>query len=171
MRRVICISILLCCTSAISESRGADALVWYDVNELGSGQWEYTYSVRNKGLEEPIEEFTIWFDFGLYENLTITTPDPPASSWNEIIVQPEPYLQDDGFYDAVAVDLPIAISEGVPGFAVRFNWLGQGDPGPQFYEIINPVTFETIDSGWTVPEPATLAIFILGTALLKRKRS
>jgi hypothetical protein len=170
MRRVICISILLCCMSAVSKSRGGDVLVWYDVNDLGSGQWEYTYSVRNQGLEEPIEEFTIWFDFGLYENLTVTTPDPPSANWNEIIVQPEPYLHDDGFYDALALGAGIDISEMVTDFSVSFNWLGSDEPGPQHYEIINPATYETIADGWTIPEPASAIVMSVGGVLMAAMR-
>jgi len=53
----------------------------------------------------------------------------------------------------MATGLDIAIGEHVYGFAVSFDWLGEGEPGAQFYEIIDPDTFETINSGWTVPEP------------------
>ncbi len=173
MRRVMWLSGAAVCLFTASVGFGSDALVWYDTTDLGGGVWEYTYDVQNVAVEEGIEEFTIWFDFGLYDDLTITTPDPPAAKWSQIVIQPEPYLQDDGFYDAVALDLPIAVGETTSGFSVRFDWLGTGQLGAQFYEIIDPVTFETIDSGWTVPEPGSAIVMGVGgmlAAVMRRKR-
>ena len=141
----------------------------YQTSELGSGRWQYNYDVTNISLTVPIEEFTIWFDFGLYKNLAVETPATPAG-WNQIVLQPEPVLQDDGAYDAKALGLGIGIGQTVSGFAVRFDWLSAGVPGPQFYEIINPLTYQTIDSGWTIPEPATILLFGLGGLVLRRKK-
>jgi hypothetical protein len=150
-------------------SFGASKQIIYETNELGSGRWQYTYDVTNISLTVPIEEFTIWFDFGLYKNLAIQTPDPPASNWSEIVIQPEPVLQDDGAYDAKALGLGIGIGQVVTGFAVSFDWLGDAVmPGAQFYEIIDPDTYETIDSGRTIPEPATILLLGLGSLILKR---
>ena len=142
----------------------------YATNNIGAGQWEYTYTIKNIDLPAGVEEFTIWFDFGKYDNLAVTTPDPPASDWDEIIVQPEPVLKDDGFYDALTLNSGIVIGQTVSDFSVSFDWLGIGSPGSQFYEIIDPVIFETIDSGWTVPEPATVCFLILGTVALCHKK-
>jgi len=156
-----------------ADSFGTSTQIIYKTNELGAGQWQYTYDVKNISLTETIEEFTIWFDFGLYENLAIETPDPPASNWSEIVLQPEPVLQDDGAYDARALGLGIGVGQVVTGFAVSFDWLGDAVmPGSQFYEIINPTTYETIDSGWTIPEPATILLLSTGLlALLKRRKA
>jgi hypothetical protein len=145
----------------------------YQTSDLGSGRWQYTYDVTNISLTVPIEEFTLWFDYGLYTNLAIKTPDPPASNWSEIVLQPEPVLQDDGAYDAKVLRLRwgVGIDEMVSGFAVSFDWLGDAVvPGAQFYEIIDPVTYQTIDSGYTIPEPATIFLLGLGSLALRVKR-
>jgi hypothetical protein len=145
--------------------------IWYQTSDLGLGRWQYIYDVKNISLTVPIEEFTIWFEFGLYDNLAIETPDPPAGNWSEIVLQPEPVLQDDGAYDAKALNLGIGVGPTVSGFAVSFDWLGDATmPGPQFYEIIDPVTYQTIDSGRTIPEPATLVLLGLGGLTLRRKK-
>ena len=145
----------------------------YSTTDLGLDRWQYTYDVMNISLAEEIEEFTIWFDYGLYDNLAVTTPNPPSGDWDEIIWQPEPVIGDDGGYDALAnaSNLAIGIGENVYGFAVSFDWLGIGEPGSQYYEIIDPVTFGTIESGYTVPEPATCLLLLSGVFLLRRRKT
>lgn len=140
------------------------AVLLYDVADLGSDRFEYTYELTNDSLPTAIEEFTIWFDFDLYENLAVTTPAPPAGDWDEIVVQPEPILSDDGYYDALTLNSGIGVGETLGGFSVSFDWLGVDTPGWQYYEIIDPDTFEMIEDGYTVPEPATL--ILLGTGML-----
>jgi hypothetical protein len=144
--------------------------ICYQTSDLGLGRWQYTYDVTNISLTETIEEFTIWFDFGLYDNLAIETPDPPASNWSEIVIQPEPVLKDDGYFDVLALDAGIGVGQTVSGFTVSFDWFGAGDPGPQFYEIIDPATYQTIDSGYTIPEPATIFLIGIGSLALRVKR-
>jgi len=128
------------------------AQISYTSNNLGSGRWQYSYEVVNLALSTPIYEFTIWFDYGLYQNLEITTLDPSASNWGEMTWEPELGLGNGG-YDARALSLGISPGETASGFSVRFDWLGTGTPGPQQYEILNPQDFSVIDWGVTIPEP------------------
>lgn len=138
----------------------------YTVTNLDSDQWRYTYWVTNLSLLTPILEFSIWFDSDLYKDLSIVTSVPIANEWDEMLCG-----LNNEVYDALAIRHGIAPSETVSGFSVNFTWLGEGTPGSQCYEIINPSDFSTIDSGFTVPEPATLCIFSIGgVLLLKRKR-
>jgi hypothetical protein len=169
MKRGIFAGVILGCLLTSWAFGTPNTEIWYETTDLGAGKWQYTYDVRNISLAEEIKEFTIWFGIGSYDNLTITTLDPPASNWDEIVWQPEPFLGDDGGYDAQAKNLNIGVGQDVYGFAVRFDWLGTGNPGSQFYEIIDPGDFHTIESGYTVPEPATLLLLGLGGLMLRKK--
>ena len=142
----------------------------YSTTQLETNRWQYTYDVTNISLTEPIKEFTIWFNYGKYDNLAIETQNPPAGNWDEIVWQPDPVIDSNGGYDGLVevTASAIGIGQTVSNFAVSFDWLGEGTPGSQFYEIINPTTFETIDSGWTVPEPATALVLSFGLLLLRR---
>ena len=143
--------------------------IQYATNDLGSDRWEYSYTVENLGLSGGIEEFTIWFDFVLYDNLVVTTPGTPPE-WNEIVWQVEPVLEDPGGYDALATNLSIAPGENLDGFSVSFDWLGTGRPGPQYYEIIDSLDFSTIEDGYTVPEPTILMLFGFGLLALRSEK-
>ncbi|MBN1766410.1 MAG: hypothetical protein JW860_14225, partial [Sedimentisphaerales bacterium] len=54
---------------AVSGAGAQDTQISYLVENLGGDTWEYTYDISNISLTAGIEEFTIWFDYGLYENL------------------------------------------------------------------------------------------------------
>lgn len=141
----------------------------YALTELGGGRWQYTYDVTNDALVLRIEEFTIWFDFGSFANLTVTTPDPPSSNWDELAVQPDPLLGDDGFYDALSLAGGIDVGQTVSGFAVTFDWLGVGRPGSQRFDVVDPDTFQPIYTGRTTPEPAALALLAIMLTLRRRR--
>jgi hypothetical protein len=171
MRSKIVGGIVFVCLFAASVFGDPNTQISYRTTNLGSGRWQYNYDVCNISLAEEIKEFTVWFGIGSYDNLAIKTLDPPASNWNEVVWQPEPFLGDDGGYDALTKNLNIGIGEHVYDFSVSFDWLGQGTPGSQFYEIIDPVDFHTIDHGWTVPEPGTLWLLgLAGFALMRKRR-
>ncbi len=169
MRSKVVGGVVFLCLFATSVFGDPNTQIRYQTTDLGSGRWQYTYDVCNISLTPVIEEFTIWFDYDSFDSLTIETPDPPAGGWDELAIQPEPVLQDDGYYDALALSAGIGEGETVSGFAVSFGWLGVGEPGSQFYEIIDPIDFHTIESGYTVPEPATLLVFGLGGMILRKR--
>ena len=96
---------------------------------------------------------------GLYDNLSVTTP---LADWDEIAINPDASIPDDGFYDAIALVAGIAPGDTLSGFSVQFDWLGAGTPGNQFFDVVDSGTFDVLESGETVlasapvPEPATL---------------
>jgi len=167
MKKIFTIRAVCCLLLSLHVS--AQATVFeYDLIDISAGQFQYEYTVTNDTLDVPIEEFTIWFDVDLYDNVAIVTEDPFASEWDEIILEKTGFRLPIG-YDAKSVIEGIQVGQTLEGFSVTFDWLGIGTPGPQFFEIINPTTFETIDSGYTVPELATVLLLGFGVFGLRRK--
>jgi len=159
MRRMILTGIVSVLMFVSTVSAVPPTQIRYTLKDLGGGRWQHIYDVTNHSLSAGIEEFTIWFDFGLYENMTIETGDPPAGSWDEIVWQPDPSVGSDGGYDGLVKVSSMGIKSGqtVSNFSVSFDWLGTGEPGLQYYEIADPNTFEAIDSGYTKLATLTLS--------------
>lgn len=139
--------------------------VGFTATNLTGNTWEVAYTITNDTLAQDIDEFTIFFDANLFQNLTVgNTP----ADWDPLVIQPDPGLPDDGFYDALALVAGIAPGATLSGFSVVFDFLGSGTPGAQPFDIVDPVTFDALDSGTTqravVPVPAALWLF--GSGLL-----
>ena len=144
----------------------------YNAVNLSGDTWRYNYSITNDTLSQDIKEFTIWFDLGLYDNLSILNS---PLDWDSIAIQPDARIPAEGFFDSLALSSGVAVGESLSGFSVVFDWLGQNTPGSQFFEIIDPFSFNTIDSGFTteivdtpsVPEPSVLLLLIPGLLLIR----
>jgi hypothetical protein len=143
-------------------------IVSYELTALGGSSFEYVYTIENDSLGVPIEQFTIWFDELLYDNLQITTQLPLANDWDEIILPTTGFGVPLG-YDALALTGGIGIGQTVGGFSISFGWLGSGLPGNQMYEIVNPANNQTIDSSSTVPEPTAVILLGIGSLMLNAK--
>ncbi len=141
-------------------------LISADLTNISGDTWQAEYTVENDSLGFAIEEFTVWFDLNLYENVSVvSTP----SGWDPLVLQPDASIPDDGLYDALALTSGIASGNSLDGFVVRFDWLGgSASMIHQSFEIVDPVTFATLDSGQTtlqtvaIPEPAPLALLAFG---------
>lgn len=177
MKRCYVFCALLSCLLSAAAVNAAMTEIAYETFDLGAGRWQYTYNVSNVGLEvdqQPasIEELTIWFDDSLYDSLVVTTQAPLSTSWDEIILQTEPVLHDPGAYDALVLsgNTGIGAGESLNGFSVAFDWLGAGTPGSQYYEIVDPDTFATIDADFTIPEPVTVLLLGLGAVTIRKRK-
>ena len=173
-------SLVLALGLALATVASAEATsVTFTTASLGGNHYEYTYEVSNNSLAVAIEELTIFFNYGTYENLVVTSP---LADFDEIVAQPALVLgvPTAGFYDALTLTTGIAPGGQAGGFSVSFDFLGVGLPGAQRFEIIDPDTFDTIASGQTapangvpggpVPEPSTLLLIGTGAAGLLRRR-
>ncbi|AQT68804.1 hypothetical protein STSP2_01979 [Anaerohalosphaera lusitana] len=169
---LISLSVVLfpCCLYAGVDLDGLNTGITFRVSELEAGRWQYDYTVENISLPEGIGEFTIYFDPDHCSALRVETAGLIADTWNEFVWDPVRSIGVEGGYDAMAGAFPIGPSMIAYGFSVSFDWSGQGRPGAQYYEIIDPETFEEVDSGWTVPEPSTLALLCVGVFFAGRKR-
>ena len=77
--------------------------IFYDVSHIAGNTWEYTYTVSNDTLGIDIDEFTVYFDFDRFQNLgSVSAP----ASWDPLVVEPNNFLNNDGFYDAGADSEP-----------------------------------------------------------------
>lgn len=149
--------------------RAEATTISYDVNNIAGNRWEYSYTINNDTLSGDIEEFTIYFAVGSYENLIAgTTP----GNWDSLVTQPDVLLPANGFYDSLALVSGIAPNASLSGFSVAFDFLGSGTPGSQPYDIIDPLTFQTLDSGNTrinsshdAPEPGLFSMLALGLSV------
>ena len=157
------LSIVVCLITGITEA----TIIEYQLTDLGSGQWEYSYLVENDTLTEPIEGFTIWFADEA-DQYQIVSSTPVQLDWDETMLL-DVVGRGDG-YDLLARGEGILPSQEAGGFAVQFDWTGLDEPGTQYYEILDPDTYAVIDFGYTVPEPTMIGLMGLGFAGLVRKR-
>lgn len=142
------------------------AKITYDVSSIGGNRWEYFYTVTNDSLSSDIKEFSINFTSDKYKNLSVGLK---PSDWDALVIQPDNALASDGYYDALVDTTGIALNSKLGGFSVLFDYVGSGKPGSQSFDVLNPVTFETLESGTTVsniPLPSSYTMFLLGLSFI-----
>jgi hypothetical protein len=173
MRKPLILIALIIAVVMIPALAQATAIL-YDIQDLGGGVWKYDYTVRNDSLPSPITEFTIWFDYGLYDVLFVESAKP---DWFEQSADPTVVLGSgqDGFYNAISLAAGIAPGAEEAGFSVSFVWLYEFAP-PTFQRFDIVENGQVVDQGLTqpitpqVPEPGILALFgigLIGAALSK----
>jgi hypothetical protein len=156
---------LIFLTTSLWCAIGEATTIKYQATNVSGSTWTYEYSVGNDSLGSAIEEFTIFFDLSLYQNLSVS--GSPAD-WDSIVVQPDLLLPDDGYLDALALASGIGVGASQSGYAVQFEYLGTGQPGAQPFDIVDPTTLVTIETGTTevVPVPAAVWLLLSGVVPL-----
>jgi hypothetical protein len=159
------------CLCVLLANGASAAAITYTATSQGGNRWQYEYFVASEPGAGTIAEFTVHFALGSYANLLVA--GSPAG-WDSLVVQPDAAIPDDGYFDALALAAGIAPGAGLGGFAVSFDYLGAGTPGPQAFDIVDPATFASIAPGTTTAVPAPPAGWLLATAVaiaVRRRRS
>lgn len=133
------------------------SVIEYSLTNIGGNSWRYDYGITNN-TNTTIAEFTIFFDLHRYSNLQVVHS---AQEWDSIVVQPDPNLPSDGFFDTLALSAGLFPDSTlrIGAFSVLFDFSGPGAPGSQPFEAYN-AAFAMVGSGFTtlpssVPEPST----------------
>ncbi len=143
--------------------------VTYSVLNSSDTTWQYDYTVTNDTLGSALREFTVFFDRTQYANLVV---NGSPVDWDSLVAQPDNNLPDDGYFDSLNTATGLAIGASQSGFLVQFDFLGTGSPGSQAFNIVDPDTFDVLDSGSTsaVPLPATFWLLITAFGSLIGRR-
>jgi len=152
--------------------------VQYDVNNIGSNRWEYTYTITNDTLTQDIQELAIYFDYGLYGNIAISAS---PVDWDTIAIEPDFIfgIPEDGFIDTLALTAGLPQGASLSGLIVSFDWYGTNNPNSQRFAVLDSTTYETLYTGSTtpaqsssVPESSTIVLIsfsLVGLLGLHRK--
>lgn len=163
-------SLALTCALCIASHANATIVV-YDVTNVSGNTWIYNYTIHNNNSGGgPISAFDVVFASNLFSNLELVAL---PTGWIGGTANPEPPpIDEEGFL--IGWTLPflgfgVDLGETLSGFSVRFDFLGTGIPGAQFFEILNPFSLRVIEIGQTVrrtavAEPGMLALLLAALA-------
>jgi len=160
-RSVRALSLLLLLAAVALPSAASAVQITYEAIDLADVNkdedlWLYRYELDE--FPYPADYgLSIFFDLGSTSLLELSRPS--AAGWSLLVVQPDPNLPDDGFFDALQL---IQDPSNDRGFAVQFVWSGSGAPGAQSF-IVYDGGFATVEAGITqLPEPTAAALLALG---------
>lgn len=130
--------------------------ITFDTFSKSEGIWEYSYIVSDYIFNTGYG-FTLYFDYGLYENII---PIAQGDDWEVFSWDPQIIMgfKELGVYETSAMIDHASLEDP---FTVKFNWLGMGKPGFQFFEVYDSSTWEIIDSGTTLHESIQQVITIV----------
>lgn len=133
---------------------------------IGTNTWLASFTITNDGTPASFAGFTI--EFPDATNLALLAS---PSTWDSLVLQPDPSLPADGILDSFVINPAnaLAVGQSIGGFRVSFNYLAGATPGSLPFSINNS-SFVPIFFGSTtvtsVPEPATVLSLALGLGFL-----
>jgi hypothetical protein len=173
------VSVLSAMATLLGSADASATAVDFAAISLGNNNYRYEYQIRNDGSlgpSTPIQLIDLLFDPALFEEATLANVSAPslAADWTQSFLASAPGVP--AAFDLYAAGSGIVVGSQLGGFAVEFHWLGSSAPGPQPFEIYDPIAFgQPLEHGITtaVPEPenwAMMAIGALMVGLLRRQR-
>lgn len=155
----------------LSSYAQAVEITYEQISQSGS-HYEYSYTVNNTSSFD-VEEFSIYFEVGSYENLQVVSL---PTDWDPLVVQP--VFLFDGYIDWLALGDVITSGDVLAGFNLSFDWIGSGSSpsAKQFFEVYNPSSFAVLADGETakisadVPSPATWILMLTGLVVSRSLR-
>lgn len=150
---------------AIGASAVQAGVIHYTATHQSGDRWRYDYAMTTLPGESAPAELTVWFPRALHADLEML--DAPAG-WDGLVVQPDPLLPADGYADLLDTGSGADDGSTTMRWSVGFTWLGTGTPGAQPFDVVDPVSFRVLSSGFTaaldgpgdgsVPVPSTLLL-------------
>ena len=150
--------------------------ITYTATPAGGSSFDAVFEVTNDTLGSSIEEFTIFFDVGVFENLRNAVS---PTDWDPLLIDPDSGIPDDGFADWLALGTSLGVGETLGGFGLTFDLIVGSLPDMLAFTIIDPNTFDILDEGFAtlinggvsdVPLPAAMWVFLVGLGLLGRQQ-
>jgi len=140
------IKMLVFCSMMMLSLSSAQAIIINSSASLVSGNtWKVTYDFTNDVPNLTIDFVSIYYDFGLFENLVaVGSPD----AWIvEVFDQVGSFFNNDGIVDFYLDDFvlgnPIEAGQSLGGFVVQFDFLG--DPTEAFGVTAEVLAFDPSD--------------------------